>query len=299
MENFCSNVGGNTGVPQCDLQAPVIGGYITTPSKNDVIPAGTVDVMTFLKGKFAAPTKGQRWFPIMGFGQSTDNTEEAVIGTLGYGSSVFLREGHAIYQMDIPFTLCKGRTISRFNNWNGGVFAVTTDGKIIGRKQENGDLKAFAPERFTVSGGGFGDGANVKLQSITVDFGFNNLFVERMDTRSMSNFDPDEFAGFTDVEIKQVASTATTLEVSVATSCGGVDLFDYYPTELATAPVWKLTSATGTAVTVSSVVANDARKTFTLTFAGTPAKVSLAPVDVLETNGIAGYESLETVIKPA
>ena len=123
------------------MRALVITGVIFSP-KNAKIPVGTEDVKSFLKGKFKEVVKENRFFPAFDSLTTTDSSEDAVIGTLAGGYSEKLRDGNAIYQFDYPFGLCKAKSLRQFDGWNGGVFLVSKEGYVIGRKQSNGDLAA-------------------------------------------------------------------------------------------------------------------------------------------------------------
>jgi hypothetical protein len=268
---------------------------IATP-KNAVIPAGTENILDFLKSKFKEDNKASRWFPIVDKSWTvTNNSEEPTIGTLGSGYSEKLRDGNAIYKYDLAFGLCKNKAISQFDGWKGGVFLVSKDGRIVGRWQEDGGLAAFIPTSLYTTGNPLGDGQNISLTSLTANFGDLKLFAEILEvSEKIEHFDVDELNGIIDVKLSIAGTASGSVDVSVKTKCNGVDLYDMYSTELSEAGAWKMTSAaSGEPVSISSVTAQAGTKSFhvsTAAGAGT-YKLSLAAISALETAGVEGYES--------
>jgi hypothetical protein len=294
MANFCESAGGNTGRPACDLRALVITGVIFS-SKNAKIPAGTEDVKSFLQGKFKEVVKANRFFPAFDSLTITDSSEDAVIGTLAGGYSEKLRDGNAIYQFDYPFGLCKAKSLRQFDGWNGGVFLVSKEGYVIGRKQGNGDLAAFVPASVYTKSKTLGDGQNPAVFSLIINFGDSGVFLNTMSiTEKIPDFDAEEFTGIIDVELSVAGQDSGYVDVLVQTKCDGVNLLDTYATELASAAAWKLISATtGDVATITSVAAQAGTKSFRVSTQSNndTFKLSLADISTLETAGIEGYES--------
>jgi hypothetical protein len=295
MSNYCSNSGGNTGLPACDLDAIVTVGMIATP-KNAVIPAGTENVLEFLQSKFKENNKANRWFPIVDKGWTvTNNSEEPTIGTLGSGYSQKLRDGNAIYKYDLAFGLCKSKSISQFDSWRGGVFLVSKDGRLVGRRREDGGLAAFIPNSLYTTANPLGDGQNISVIAITANFGDLKQFTEILEvSEKIENFDVDELNGIIDVKLSVVGQGTGYVDVLVQTKCDGVNLYDTYSTELEAVAVWALiNSATGATANITAVAAQAGTKSFrvsTAAGAGT-YKLSLADITTLATAGVEGYES--------
>jgi hypothetical protein len=295
MSKFCKSTGGNTGLGACDLKAPVVIGLIFTP-KNAVIEAGTTDVSAFLQTKIKAPIKANRWFPFIDTSATpTNSSEEPVIGTMGSGYSEKLRNGNAIFQFDFVFGLCKSKILNQFDGWSGGVFLVSKDAQIIGRRLKSGDLAAFIPTSVYTSINPMGDGQNISVASITLNFGDRGLFADVLDASDrMEDFDPAELNGIVDVRLSVVAQTATTVDVKALTRCDETNLYDAYQTERAVKDLWgAIKKADGSAVVISTVVAQDATKSFRLTFTAGPSgevEVGLVNVGALAAAGVVGYE---------
>jgi hypothetical protein len=290
----CKNVGGNTGVGTCDLNSQRIDGFIFVP-KNAAIPKSTADVVTFLVSKIKLDSKGQRYFPLFGVQQATNNSEEAQTGTLGYGYSVKQRNGNAIAQWDFPFSFCKAKSIIQFDGWNQGIYLVSSEGNIIGKNSlDKKSIVPFLPQQFdVVAADMFNTGStDVQLISVSVNFGDKLKLIEQAQFIKSEDFDADQLQGLVDVELNIEAQAAGYVDVSVITKCGDVNLFDSYQTELALAAVWTaINKATGASVTPTSVVAQAATKSFRVTLPAASYVLSLAAVSVLATNGIDGYES--------
>ena len=99
------------------------------------------------------------------------------------------------------------------------------------------------------------------------------------------------FKGIIDVTLTQVGTGAGYIEVAVTESCGGVNLYDVYKTQLLVAANWSLKKA-GATQTISAVADVPGKKAFKITTAVTGAMtLSLAALSVLIAAGVDGYES--------
>ena len=294
MANFCISSGGNTGKPSCDLKDIVPIGVIPSPKKA-IIPADTTDLKTFLQERFMENNKINRWYPMFDNLTITNNSEDAVIATLAGGYSEKLRNGNAIYQFDYPFALCKSKAINQFDGWTGGIFLVSKEGRIVGRKQSNGDLAALVPVSVYTSGGALGDGQNKNVTSLTVNFGDSGLLLNVIDvTDKIEDFDAEEMTGIIDLQLVPAGTSAGTVDVKIQTKCDGVNLFDVYGSKFEDAAVWKaVKKSDGTNVSVTSVTMQGDTQLYRLAFTAGAGEIrlSLADLNTLKTAGIEGYES--------
>jgi len=296
MGDFCTDKGGNTGMPKCDLNDIVIIGVVPCP-RNAVIPAGTSDLTAFLKKQFKA-VRNERFYPLIDEINTTNNSEEAVIATLANGFSRKLRDGNAIYQFDFPFSLCKAKTIMQFDGWNGGVFLISTDGRIVGRRQRNGDIAALIPKSIYTQSGFLGDGQNIQVASIVVNFGDSAQLLKKVDvTDKMQDFDTDELNGLIDLQLVVVGQAAGTVDIAVKTNCDNVNLFDTYTEKLSTVATWKATDkTTGADAVITTIAPQPASKSFRLSLAAGTYVLSLVDTAALETAGIEGFESVPVTV---
>jgi hypothetical protein len=294
--NFCTNSGGNTGIGACDLLSSKMTptGLIFVP-KNTSIPKATTDVQAFLDGKFKENVKVNRYFPLVGFGAITDSSEEAQVATMALGYSEKIRNGNAIYQFDIPFSLCKAKKVIQFDGWKGGVYLLLSTGMVMGRRSNDGaNLLPLVPLQLDITNAqllSLGT-TDARVVSIQINLDDKLRLVDIADFVMIDNFDKDAINGIIDVEVSVVSQGAGYVDVLVQTKCDGVNLFDAYSTELALAAVWKLVDATsGAPVVPTSVSAQEGSKSIRINANVGSYQLSLAPIATLETNGIEGYES--------
>jgi hypothetical protein len=296
--DFCKNSGGNTGLGACDLTSskmtPI--GIIFAP-KNASIPKNTTDVQALLDGKFKENAKANRFYPVMGFGTITDSSEEAQVATMALGYSEKIRNGNAIYQFDIPFSLCKAKKVIQFDGWKGGIYLVLSTGMIMGRKSVDGqNLLPFIPLQLDITNAqllSLGT-TDARVVSIQLNLDDKLRLVEIADFIAMDNFDKDAINGVIDVELSVAGQDTGYVDVLVQTKCDGVNLYDTYAAELASAAAWKLISATtGAEATITSVAAQAGTKTFRVSAQSNndTFNLSLADISTLETAGVEGYES--------
>ncbi|MDR1199591.1 MAG: hypothetical protein LBK94_11395 [Prevotellaceae bacterium] len=290
----CTNVGGNTGVGACDLNSQRIDGFIFVP-KNAAIPKDTTDLVDFLVKQINLDSKGQRYFPLFNIDQATNNSEEAQVGTFGYGRTVKQRNGNTVMRWDFGFSLCKAKTIIQFDGWNQGIFLVSSEGYLIGKNSlDKKNLVPIIPQQFDVVAADFFDIGTSDLQAVgvSVNFGDKLKLIEQAQFLKADSFDADQLQGLVDVELEIVSKGTGVVNVSVTTKCGDVNLFDTYQTELELADVWKaIDKVTGSAVTVTGVEPKPLTKSFELSLPTGTYLLSLAAVSVLTQKGIAGYES--------
>lgn len=293
--NFCKTSGGNTGKVECDISSLLIKAFILVP-RTASIPKDTEDIMDFLDGKFKDDNPRLRYYPIANVKGATNNSEEYISGALGYGDPEKLRNGNSIYQFDWKFTICFAKSIIPFDNWSGGVYLVSEEGIILGKNsRDKTALVPYIPKSFFVTGANLlADGTNPQPISISANFGDKLDFVRLAQIMQINDFDIDDLKGLQDLELTAKTGVApTSADVTVATKCAGVNLYDTYKTELTAVGNWVVVNkTTGAAVTPTSVEAQDTTKTFRLTLAAAGTYlVSLAAVLVLEAAGVSGYES--------
>jgi hypothetical protein len=293
--DLCTNSGGNTGIGACDLSSTKLipTGIVFVP-KNAEIPLDTVDILSFLEEKFNENSKQNRWFPILGIAAITDSSEEAQMATFALGDSEKIRNGNAIYQFDIKFSLCKAKTVIPFDGWNGGIYFIMSSGLLMGRKDRKGkSLLPIVPLQTNITNAqlvslGTTDG---RVVSIQINLNDKLKLVDIVDFLSIEDYDPTEINGIIDVELLQADTATGYVDIKVQTKCDAVNLFDVYQTALATQTLWILIDkATGATVT-PTVAAQTATKAFRISAAAGTYLLSLASVSVLKAAGIDGYES--------
>jgi hypothetical protein len=296
---FCGTSGGNTGLPRCDIRIGIPTGVLFVPRDATITPEQGDDLLTLIQTKAKDANPLQRWYPIFGVQNITDSSEEAVTGNLAAtGYSEKLRDGAAIYLLEYPASLCKSKILKQFDQWNGGIFIITSDNRLWGRGQRDGSLAPYLPSSVYVYGGGWSDGQNIITSKLNINFGEQGNFIE---LSAFFGFEVnDDILSIVGLQTAQIVPTATAKTYRVLTKCDKLNLYDLYSTELADDALWIVTVAsTGATVAVTAVAANASRD-FTLTFTEPAEKyyVSLAGLAALEAAGIVGYESEQLAVIP-
>lgn len=295
----CTSSFGNTGVGKCSLIPSYIVGMFLVPNNFVISEANAENLQSFLEDKAKDSNKGSRIYPIHNFVGMTDNSEEAVNETTGYGFAVPLRDGN--YSWTFRFIqggICLLKELQKFNHQNLSALFVDSNGVVFGRNTANGlagvPLISFYANKWTVS-----DSSTVANFALTVTFDPKHLNQDLGFVKD-DNFNAADVVGLQSVSVTPVgAQTATVIRVAVASSCGGENLFDLYQTELSDEDVWSvIDSTTGAEVEITSISANAATKSFSLTVdsRSNASIVSLADVASLEASDIFGIESNSAVV---
>jgi hypothetical protein len=291
-QNYCSAIGGNTGRNvNCDPIIAEITGMIMVPSTAKITEQDAEDLLGFLIGKAKAAT--DRWFPLLNIQNVTDNTTEPTDGTLA--TTQYTRQlvgSKSAYLLEADTSICLAKIWSKYNQYKGGIFIITGDGKVYGRENKaDGSLSPFIPfSPLSVYGAVFGDGQNLGTQKIKLSLGDQPKLINTIGFFSFAEDDIiDNIIGLTDVYVKRTAAGT----FQVVTGCGGDNLYDSFKSQLSTATLWKLTQQDGTAVSITTVTGDDDTKSFTITPAITAGtyRIGLTDVTALEAAGVVGYEN--------
>lgn len=295
---LCSALFGNTGIGQCSLIPKEIKGFFIVPRDFVITQANANNLQTHLETSAAADLPTQRIFPVHNLVGVTDNSEEPVRETLGYGGNATLRQGN--YSWTFRFLdggLCLLRQLQRFNQQPVAIIFYDADGVLFGRQVASGlagvPVIDFNANKWTPS-----DGSVLAGFTVTIE----------MDSRHLNQdlaFINDQTVDLTAIKGLQTAilnilsATGTSVTAQVLSACGGDNLYDLYATELADDGVWTAIGVTGEAQTISAVAGVPASKAFTLTF--TPARttatnLNLAAVSVLDAAGIIGFEGQQVTV---
>lgn len=305
---FCGSDVKNTGICECFFDPALLDGAILGPLSKVFTEAELADAVIQSTLETAGRTvKTSRIFPFSPFENITDNTEDPVRQTFGYGTVKTVREGkyNWLFQF-INGGLNLSNALRTFNGLTGKYGLILKDSKntLIGtsKKDVNGNwglgfipLSDFYARPWRPS-----DGANVTNYGVEVSF--EPVYInEKIAFKrvSIDSYLLSEFKGLEDIVLTLVAATegGTTIEVSAATDCGSTDVFDLYSAELAQAVAWVLKNEAGEDQTISGVVANADTKTWTITRSegvnadgdtlqlAAPSVLAAAPINVV------GYES--------
>lgn len=264
----CLDSGGNnTGSPECFLDPKQFIGIILTPVDYKIAAADMDDLQATLQADTMAGV-GARIYPMINFvALDADNSEAPTKQTFGYGFSLTVRDGN--YALAFQYTdggLCLHKQLRMFNGKKWGALIVDADGVIYGYKN-GADLQAIPLIEFYAAPWKPNDGSNVAKFTVEISFRpqYLNEYVGFLATA-------DEFdiattvKGLINLVIKEVTALASgSVKVQVVTSCGGSNMYDLWKTSLSNVGAWVVTNdTTGGEITVSSVTAADADKSFTM-----------------------------------
>lgn len=296
----------NTGFGDCVLDMGKIVTAIRVP-KNKIFTQAEMDSLrATLDAARLAASKANRIFPINGFEALTDNSEETVFQSLGYGAQVPLRDGNYrwTYQY-IDGALCLTLALRSYN-FQGKSYWLFGDDKdyLFGwKKQISTGVYglAGAPAIFHANKPKVNDGANTT--AYTCFFDINPKYLIDNMGFVKADFNLSEITGLQNIALKQTgASAAGVFKIQALTGCDYANLYDIYNTELAAAGLWVVTNATtGNAITITSIAADANAKAFTITLSaadpdypatsGGLVNVSLADPTTLDTADVSGFES--------
>jgi len=293
----CTTDRGNTGTPACYFDIKHIKSVILAPATQSFSAANMADVDTFIAAMQAATIAGTsaRIYPVSNFVGVTDNTEEAVFETSGYGDKRFTREGD--YQFKFEFWkggMCLNKQLRKFNKGSWSVYLVDAQNQVWGKKVGTA-LAGFSASIYTEKPK-INDGTAATKYMIDLSLPNPEELADDFGVVVLDCSFDDFVKGILNVNITVTVSTEADVTYTIATECGNDDLYDFYADELADTDAIILKNNSGTPVVASAVVKVPASKAWkasaTLT-AGTytielPTPAALAALDIGEApaNGI-------------
>lgn len=294
----CSALFGNTGIGQCSLIPKEIKGFFIVPRDFVITQADANDLQSFLESSASEDLPSQRIFPVHNLVGITDNSEEPVRETLGYGGNATLRQGN--YSWTFRFLdggLCLLKQLQRFNQQPISIIFYDADGVLFGRQTSTGlagvPVIDFNANKWTPS-----DGSVLAGFTVTVEFDSRHLNQDLAFLRD-DTVDLSEIKGLQAALIVVSAASAASITAQVLSACGGDNLYDLYSTQLADPGVWTAIGVTGEAQTIDAIAAVPATKGFTLSFDPSrtvATNLNLAAVSLLDAAGIVGFEGQQVTV---
>lgn len=292
-ENFA-----NTGIGECDLVPKHIVGMFLVPASFEIKPDD--DVKKVLQDAAEEDKIRDRIFPVHGFVEVEDNSEDPNEQTFGYGGLSISREGK--YDWSFRFDkggLCLLKRLRSYNKSNVRVLLYDADGVIFGRSQD-GNLKGipldlfYAPP-FTLSDG---DSTSTSFQvRVVLDPKYLNDSMAFVDTSDLG-FLPNEIEGLQDVHFEDSGSTSATIKVKAVAGCGSENVLETFESELADDALWVVKDASdGSDLALTSVAISGGIATITGDSSfPSDVIVNLADVSTLSAAGIVGYEGKQKLL---
>ena len=294
-ENFA-----NTGIGECDLVPKHIVGMFLVPESFEIKTDDNIKEV--LQDATEEDKPQDRIYPIHGFVEVEDNTDDAEEQTFGYGGRSISREG--LYDWSFRFEkggVCLNNRLRRYNNANVRVILIDADGFLFGRKVD-GNLKGIPLELFYVPPFGLSDG-----DSETTRFRVRIVFKPKYLNENMAFIDtedegffPEDIKGLQEISFALAGTpSASSIAVKAVASCGAENVLETFETELADDSLWKVTDLSdGSDVTITSVAIAGGVATITpdSTFPS-DVTINLDSVSALDAKGIVGYEGKPLTVK--
>lgn len=302
----CNLAGGNTGSGDCFIEPKNLAGGFLVPSGFELTAEQMASPESTLAALVAAANNDNpalRIYPLPEIVALTDNSEDPVFETLGYGVPVPVREGN--YNWQARFTrggVCTLKQLQKFNGSGKKVMVFDAEGLLIatkvGTSAKGIPLHYFYADKWKVNDGT----ANLQLfyrLSFNPSYINQNIGFVELDYGSLA-----DITGLQNINITLAAPrAANVITVKVTTGCSGLDLYDQYSTELAAVGNFIVTEG-GSGITITSVAVDANLKAFTITLdaadpdydSAGPFVVSLAAVSVLTAAGIVGFEGLSLTV---
>lgn len=299
----CTNKVANTGFGNCFLDpANIIGGFIV-PNGFLLDAASLADLQVSIELATKEAIKLNRAFPIGNFVAMTDNSEDKTVQTFAYGGKKVVKEGD--YDWSFQFTeggVCLQKALRSFNS-NGSWSVIFYDANFVLYGTTGPDANALYGIPLKVlwtSPWKPNDGSNSTVY--TIQTVFEPRFINEELAYVQAGSYLDDLKGYQDIILKARTWVEATgaLNITAYSRCG-TNLYDLYPTELGAVAAFKANNAfTGNAITITSVTANPATKSFDVVIAtgdsDFPAAaqgilfdtVDAAALDIIN---VVGYES--------
>ena len=294
----CAALFGNTGVGPCSLIPKEIKGMFIVPRDFVITQANADNLQEYLEEAAIEDLPSQRIYPVHNFVGITDDSEEPVRETLGYGGNATLRQGN--YSWTLRFLdggLCLLIQLQRFNQQPVAVLWYDADGIIFGRRTSAGlagvPVIDFNANKWTPS-----DGSVVAGFTVTVEFDSRHLNQDLAFLKD-DTVDLSDIRGLQSVALNPLSATATDITVQALAGCGGDNLYDLYSAQLAAPNMWTAIDTSGVVQVIDAVAAVPGSKAFTLSFDPnrlSPTNLNLAAVSVLDAAGISGFEGQQTTV---
>lgn len=309
----CTTFRKNTGFGDCFADPKLILGGFLVPKNFRLAGADLASkeaAITALRAAAVADSKGQRIFPVHGFKNPQDNTDETTKQTFSDGSEAVVREGLMKWMFQITTGgLCVHRSL-RTHNQNGGYFIFyDADFTLYGWAKNPGEIWGVPCNYLWTQPWRMNDGSNVT--NYMIEMAFAPRFVNEGVGYARLEATIEGIQGLQDVSLTQLSFNAITgvAEISAQTECSAVNMAELYGAELSNAAAWNvINGSTGEPVAIDAVaVTGGTDKRFQLTLdtndADYPSNgtvlVSLAAVSTLDGLGVEGFESNQVIIDVA
>ena len=284
MNKNCSNNYQNTGASNCRQYFDIVEKILFFPNKNIYLSGNDEeDIAEDIDAKIQAATKYNRCFVFPLIKGLEDNSEDLKTAQTGYGDTVILGDGKQAYTFQYLQDIELTKKLRSFNNQEGRVILLCSDGSIICEKKDNKIYGFLATPYFRQ--GRLPNGSDLLISTVQLSFSDATAMEDRVTILNLGLV-PSEIEGLKDVNIQMVGSDKKNFKLIDAMT--GDDITDAYGTLLAVAGGWLIDGENpSTAPTYDTT-----NKKFTFAVAATES-VSLADPNALASLSVPvlGIES--------
>jgi hypothetical protein len=288
----------------------IFGGTLTSSQTADAASRTTALKAASLKSK--SDSGKLFWLPEI---QNIEDRAEAdKEGTLNLGYKSILVEGKPAYEVKVFGSSEFNQAIRGFNGQIVRVMEYDSNEKLWGCKSGTSFQGYQAKIQTRGQKGATGQNVEEGVVTIVISFLDTTEYYNSSKFIDLSDVDLSDIKSQVDATLSYVSNTTNAYKISVGVPTAehnvNLDMYDYYSTQLASASLWKAGTGTNyaTALTITSVSADAATKSFVVTFdttaysalnAGTKIKLELKDPATLDAAGVEDVEGVPVVLTKA
>lgn len=309
-----SSTGGNTGIEKCiDANDFPVYGDIFVPDGMTFSLKDISAIVAQLQAAAIDPDRSKRIFPIFGYQEMEDRSEERQRAQKGYGAYFHTRDGVKSERYVIVGQSCLNKAAVAFRNafsaynrimvFADGSLGATSKVSTTGETVYGGfTLSELYPNEYKQA-----DGTNPAQWSIDLTHAILSEWDNRVLIKPSNGNVLTDLKGLKDISFDFYPQTPVVpgeYNLALTSGCGRVNISQIYSTELAAIALWKpKTYPGGLPVAVSSVTTSpqglsvvELDITDVNYIAATKFKFELTDTTALATAGMVGYESGSIIV---
>lgn len=303
--NSCQGVLGNTGTGQCFFDIETVGGVIFVPKGMTFDTTTLANLQAALLAALTANNPRNRIFPVNNIIDCKPNSEKVVFQTSNTGAKKVVRDVYD--QLDLSWWdggFCLLYQLRKGNGLNNPFLLYTINGLLIGVDAGVGLIKGITPTLAWANAMGWSDGTKSADYMISLNWNAkqtnDNVKIIDFSTLGGQGY-LDSLTGLQTINLYKQARVVALCTLGLNAACGGVDLFQDYPTQLV-ADLWVAFADAGGApnkakpIAITSVTPTADGYAVQITVAdanytaGTPIWIGLVGPTELLAAGIGGVD---------
>ena len=234
----CNNDFKNTGEQSCKVQLDLVEKVLFWVDKSAKITGATEALMIAnIKSQIQSSTKLNRLYVFPLVKGLTDNSEDRVTGSYGYGESVIIRDGKPNYDLEYVQDVELTKLLRSFNNVEGRMAFLCSNGDLIVEETTAG-YQGFVGKPY-FSQGGLRAGEDVNKSTCTLSLTDAVAWQDRIKVLNLG-LSPAEINGLTDVEIVKLAAT----KFQIMNNVTGENITSLFSTTLIKKEAWLVAGST-------------------------------------------------------